>query len=230
MSLGHAKRYGRCSRKHRARQETVIDAYRSLTGLQAVPRNLEYWTLCGDMSDDDGGLQPTCELNHVLSEGLIIPAQFRGVERLPEVQEPTERAVRKVYGKGPKVYFGELTKVLDRSLAAGTLRPAIVNLDTILEPMAAARLLGSVLDTLNHVEGSVMVVLNVIMERKHLGVNHTFRVLVDALASSPFCQVQLRGWSESDWGYRYRGTGKRSHTIMGTTVFYRERRAVSAAS
>jgi len=214
--------YGKCPRKHQARDLTVVQAYRNLTGLRSIPKDQQYWTLCGPLADSTGGLQPGCELIHVLEAGLLLrPSQFHGVERLEEVHLASLAAVRGAFrGKQPNLYHGEFHTVLEQALSRKALKPAIVNLDTLYEPTSAAVLLGQVLHLLNYVPGPKMVILNVIVDNPRYGRRHSMQRLVEAVRSDAFCHHQLGfGWVESDQGLIYAGTGKTS-VKMGTTIFY----------
>lgn len=197
---------------------TVVQAYRNLTGKRAIPKDRQFWTLCGPMADADGDLQPNCELNHILRSGLISRAsQFYGVERDKRIHEANIRAVRLAKIR-PKLHFGEMHTVLAVALQRGDLCPAIVNLDTYHEPTKAARLLGMVLHLLNHVPGPTMVVLNVVVDAAWRGRRHSLDALTKAVQSDLFCMAQLEhGWVDSEVGYFYNGI---SNYKMGTAIFF----------
>lgn len=221
--------YGRCPKKHKAREATIIRAWEKLTGLSSIPEGQQFWTLCGPMADHDGGLQPFCELSHLVRSGLLRTDQYHGVE----MEEPLHLAnVRAVAGIAPPphLYHGELGRVMEEALMAGTFAPAIVNLDTICEPVNAARLLGLTLHLLNRVGGVKMVVLNSIIDAPRRGRRYSLDALADAINDNLFCARQLRwGWRQSQEGWVYNGTGKTS-VKMGTLVFYQPYQEVACSA
>jgi len=61
--------------KIRARQATLIDMYREITGNTAIPSNKQYWTLCASQPNTEGS-----EINQLVKEKLLIKKQFYGVD------------------------------------------------------------------------------------------------------------------------------------------------------
>jgi hypothetical protein len=149
---------------------------------------------------------------------LESPEQFQGVERDPDIHRDNIEATKKMRPR-PRFHLGEVHEVLERALGQGAFRPAVVNLDTLFMPEKGARLLGETLRVLNHVEGPIMVVLNVILKNRYA--QFTLDDLTKAILSDPFCTHHLGdGWLDSAKGFTYFGTG-RSGTRMGTTIFFR---------
>ena len=211
-------KYGTCPKKLEARSQTVIQAFRNLTGRESILH--QYWGLAGQMFDSTGSLQPMCELNHVLQAGLLSDAQhFHTVECNETLHTRNKEAVARTNLR-PHLYHGFIHEVLEEALIAGTLRPSLVNLDTLHEPRLAARLLGQVLHLLNYAPGPKVVVVNTIIETPRRGRKSSLDYLASALQADPFCQRQLsRGWLDSTLGYVYKGTGN-TNTTMGTAIFY----------
>lgn len=213
------KLYGLCPRKFKARDKTIVQAWRNLTGLTSIPAGRQYWTLCGPMAAPEGGLQEGCELRHVLDAGLLRTAdQFHGVERDAGTHASNQKVTQGLEVQ-PNLHLGEIHEVLRDAHAAGNFRPAIVNLDTLFMPEKAARLLGEVLYVVNHVPGPVMVVLNTILHGRYL--KFTMSDLVKAVERDSFCAHQLSyGWLESEEGFTYMGTGGGRGVKMGTVIYF----------
>lgn len=224
------KLYGRCPKKHEARDCTVVRAWRNLTGLSHIPQDQDYWTLAGPMYDETGGLQPACELNHVLGSGLLRSAtQFHSIEVLRDVHEGNRQTVAHL-DPAPHLYHGEAHRVIEVTHEAGLFRPAIINLDSIYEPRRAARLLGQVLHVANRVGGVKMVVLNAIVDAPRRGRRYNLDSLVSAIERDVFCRHQLGfGWRQSIEGWVYNGTG-RTNTKMGTLIFFQPYQEAAIAS
>ena len=219
----HTKLYSSCDRKHLAREETVIQAYRKLTGLESLPEDQEYWTLCGPLVDRSGAFSETSDLGHVLSSGLLRRAsRAHGVERDPETYERNVQAVAQSFPKNnrPHIHQGELLEVLQEASVSNCLHPGLVNLDTLHEPPRAVRLLAEVLNILNYLPGRKMVVLNTIVEQKARGRKSGRNEIEAEILNNPFCLESVYHWNTFQEGYYYGGTGRKSRTTMLTTWYY----------
>ena len=225
MTPSHTKLYGACKRKLQAREETVIQAYRTLTGRESLPDDQEYWTLCGPLVDRYGAFSETSDLGHVLSSGIVRRAsKAHGVERSLTTHENNFKAVEEHFPRGyrPHLHHGDLIEVMKEASASGYLNPGLVNLDTIHEPERASRLLGEVLNILNYLPGRKLVVLNTIVEQKVRGRRFTRQQLEEKILENPFCLkcVDEYSWHTFQADYAYGGTGGRSRTTMLTTWYY----------
>lgn len=227
------KQFGTCERKREAREVTIIEVYRSIFDREALPLDRQYWTLCGQMVDAGTGLfQPFCELRHVVTQGLVSPHQFVGVELNAEIHALNKSVGERTYSKGagPTFINGEITRVLDENLGRGTLYAEVVNLDLICEPKEGVKILSRTMDILNHIDGPTMLVWNVILSRTWpLKRTHTWSEVAEALnEDSLFRSARPHGWSQfEEKVFPYGGTGN-SSTTMGTVVFIRRgRRQVS---
>lgn len=66
------------SPKKQNSRDKIYEAYREATGLNSVPSDLQYYTMCGKMYANDVKPVPLvgCEYLHAVSAGIITPAQF----------------------------------------------------------------------------------------------------------------------------------------------------------
>jgi hypothetical protein len=100
-----------------ASREEHIKLYREITGLQSIPADKQYWTPVGWQSE-----RPESQVNHMVSSGLITPAQFHGVSEYAEVIEHNQ-------GLHPDAqwHLGEWENTI---LLAEDFNPALVYLDS----------------------------------------------------------------------------------------------------
>lgn len=66
--------------KLKARQESIIDAYRYFTNNQSLPKEKEYWTLSAACANNDGSILPNSDYDHIVKSELITSEQFHGVD------------------------------------------------------------------------------------------------------------------------------------------------------
>lgn len=213
-------RFGTCPTKREARQQSVIDTYRTVTGQDRIPEGCQYWTLCGPMANGHGWFYPSCELHHVVDGGLVRPEQFYGVEKLLKRAEANQQAAEAfAEDDRPKLFHGDLITVLGEHLLAGQLRPALVNLDTMHYPTAGAQLLAKTLNILGQAPGPTVVIWNVILKRARFGRHFTWQDVRHALNSIALFRSLRNGWATGSMFFEYDGTGRRKDVVMGTAVF-----------
>jgi hypothetical protein len=223
LQLG-AKRWDDPS-KVEARRVTLINPIQEVFGAR-LPADRQYWGLCGEMADG-ANLQPNCELGQLVTEGILKPRQYNGVEANEAIHLANVAALHAPYS-GARLYHGEFTEVLDEALGRGTLRPGVVYLDTIQEPRKSTVLLAKTLNILNYTTGTVMLIWNVILANHHRNRHHSWGDVTGYLRHNDLFRVSFEeGWVQAADHklFRYAGTG-RSNTTMGTVVFLRRGEAL----
>ena len=215
--------FGKCPIKIAARRATIIEPWLKLSGGNAIDTDRQYITLCGPLYDDQGELQPLCEPLHLAAEGLITLPQFHGIERDATIFKNNAAVVGQSFpfGERPVLHHGDLVDVLDGAFGAGSLRPAIVNLDLMIGPKGGMTPLARTLSILNKLEGPMLVVWNVIVER-------TFPQRQDMRQQLEFAEkhdLLALAIQEGSWicygQLEYPGTGSRSKTTMCSIIMWR---------
>lgn len=51
-----------------ARQETIINQYRKIYNRQSIPQEKEYWTMCGNLSDNNNNINHDSEYAQIIRE------------------------------------------------------------------------------------------------------------------------------------------------------------------
>lgn len=146
-------------------QQLIVDCWNAFSGRSSIPKDSQYWTLCGPLSHN-GSLRQGSELR-LEKKGLFAPKQFIGCEMLKAVHAANLRVVSDSYDSlnRPILEEGNIIDTLQRYQNEGNLRASLVNLDTISELVAATWLLWKTLNILNQIDGPTMVIWNFITGR-----------------------------------------------------------------
>lgn len=198
-----------CPRKRKAREETLVFLYRRLFRRKSLPKQQQYWTMCGQCATG-GKLIAGCEFDHVTGEGLVTPAQFHGVEISPEIHGENSYLTRGHF------HLGDFYRTMATHPG---FSPGIVNLDTIMFPERAASYAADVLSLLSNYQNPIMLVVNVILDQEFYNRHSTKQEFPDALQKEAGYEFSLRKarWEMLPRCYRYGGTA-RSSTQMGSYI------------
>lgn len=153
--------------KKEARKETIIDCYKKLIGRDCLPSEKQYWTMCGRMDTGDEEFERNlhCEYEQVLNSGLIVPAQFRGVDNSEDYINKN-----KVLYPDLVFYCNDFMRQVYHSFAEADFNPGIVNVDMVYMPKKAASYSA---EMLYFIEGQgikdIMVVCNLMLNNPRRG-------------------------------------------------------------
>lgn len=216
--------YGTSEKKLRARQTTVIDMYRRETGRRSIPKGLQHWTLCGDMSGPATTLQKNCELLHLLREGYISsPTQFYAAEKNVDTFARTAAAVSASLTTAlPNLRYGDIVSVMAEHRRLGILRPAVVNLDTTVEPKASTVLLARVMDVLSDSPSGTFLIWNFVLEQPRWGRYHTLEDVQASLNANALLKLIGSAWTDVGSPGLYKGTGKAHNAYTMCTITWRK--------
>ena len=101
-------------------RHTVWNVYRGLAGMESLPSDLEYWTLCF-RHDKGGELDRDSELAQLLREGFITADQFHGVDRDAEIIRRNE-----LVAPGAHWHVGEFAEIFLRQEPLRADRKSVV--------------------------------------------------------------------------------------------------------
>jgi hypothetical protein len=204
-----------CLKKQKARCETIIAQYRKHFSV-SLPADKQYWTMCGQCADTCGNQLLGCEVSQVIEQGLIIPAQFRGVEINPEIHTLNVAAFPKLTWINEDFYHAMVV-----ANATGEFNAGMVNVDLPRTPDGGAAYVAKILAFLTATTNDVLVVANLIMRMKYYTAKDGDYV-VNLLNEYPqFRYAMSEGnWTLVDGFYEYNGAGNTgSRTYMGSFVF-----------
>jgi hypothetical protein len=218
MSLHKDQKSWSDPKKIAARQETIINQYRRLFG-QSMPKDKQYWTMCGQCTTTDNEFQEGCELHQILEEGLITLDQFHGVDIDKEITSANQQAVPQA-----SWYADDFYQAMLKACTESKFNPAIVNADTVNMPDRACGYVSDIMALLSDCVGEVMLVSNMILEYQRFpDRDRDAEFIIQKLNSLSSFQYAL---AVSDWQfdqvyYPYAGTGEESRTKMGSMIFYK---------
>jgi hypothetical protein len=203
-------------KKIQARQDTILTPYRNFYHRHGIPKNRQYWTMCGQCASAKGELIKGCELDQMVREKLIVPNQFHGSEIVLEIHE-VNSMVPEAYWHN-KDFYQAMVEASNRD----DFNPAVVNIDTISMTKEGALQIAKIMSFLSKLNiRRVMVIANIILQiRSHFSSNQKTMDFLKELLPFQFA-MSNGGWHIYDRGYVYSGTGG-NNTTMGTIIFYRK--------
>lgn len=206
-----------CPKKHKARQETIIQQYRKLFH-HSLPLGSQYWTMCASCSDGSNMLEG-CELSQLLAENLITESQFNGVDIDEEIIRQNSKAIPRA-----NWYCGDFYRTMINADNRGTLNPGIVNCDHLKMPKEGAEYLARILAFLSKFN-NVMFVGNLIL-RPPRNIKQIKEItgedMMAKLNECPqFRYAMNSGWKFDNKIYTYNGTGG-NYTWLGSMIFYKK--------
>lgn len=204
-----------CPKKQRARWETIVAQYRRHYS-EALPPEKQYWTICGQCATAIGEPLDGSEPAQVISEGLVLPGQFHGVELNSEIHALNVKAFPCLNWINDDFYHA---MVVEQS--KGTFNPAVVNADLPQTPDGGAGYIGKLMAFLTATAGDVLFVANMILRMKYYTAKDGDYVL-KLLNDYPQFRyaMSVANWKLADGYYEYSGAGNTgSRTYMGSFVF-----------
>lgn len=208
------KDWGGCPKKLAAR-DAIVDFWHQKTGLNSIPANSQFWTMCGK-SAENSIVIPECEFHQLTTKSFILPEQFFGVEIKPEYAKANAKLTTGNW------FEGDISNVIRRH---PDFRPAMINVDTHNYGRRAMGLVADVMEILSsRVSDRVLMAANVIMGHRFYRMESMSpEALMEILGDIPSYQLAVRNanWSMHRQYYEYDGTGN-SSTTMGTFFLTKE--------
>lgn len=202
-------------KKITARDETIIKIYRQLFGSK-LPKSKQYWTICGQCTDNEGNFLNNCELDQLLKSGLIEPDQFHGVDNVKHIIDANKKAFPNTnwYNKD---FLIALNEYPDEQF-----NPGIVNADLIYMPKNACEILSKVLFRCRNIN-NIVVIGNIVLEYQALKTRSSnMEEVIKFLDNNLFFDKCRSSWEMMDTYGEYDGTGRDSRSLMGSAIFYRK--------
>lgn len=205
-----------CPKKTTARQETIINQYREHYGY-SLPIDAQYWSMAGQCATSDGSPLIGCELDQVVSSGLITETQFYGVEIEKDIYDLNRQAY-----PNSNWYNDDF---LNAMICNSNFNPGIVNADLIQTPETGSLYIAKCMDFLSQFINDIMFVANFIIQMRHYDLKDG-NYVIESLNKQPlFVHAMTHGsWVFDNKFYKYNGTGsEKSKIAMGTFIFRKHR-------
>ena len=202
-----------------AREETIINQYRKIYNRQSIPQDKQYWTMCGNLSDNNNHLNQDSEYSQIIREGLITPNQFRGVEIDDTIYNRNKQVLPHI-----EIYKDDFFKTLNRQANQNQFNPAIVNADLINMPEIGAIYISKIIARLSMMPGEIMLVANLVLDSPYISPTRKKqdidRFLVNLKNQHKFNSFK-RHWNFNNECYKYAGNREHSRTSMGSYIFWK---------
>ena len=202
-----------------ARQETIINQYRKIYNRQSIPQDKQYWTMCGNLSDNNNHLNQDSEYSQIIREGLITPNQFRGVEIDDTIYNRNKQVL-----PHSEIYKDDFFKTLNRQANQNQFNPAIVNADLINMPEIGAIYISKIIALLSMMPGEIMLVANLVLDSPYISPTRKKqdidRFLINLKNQHKFNAFKHH-WNFDNECYKYAGNREHSRTTMGSYIFYK---------
>lgn len=222
-----------------ARIETIIKPYQEIFGLDKIPNNKQYWSLCGLHVDKNGDIPSGAESKQLFDNGLIDWDQFNGIDRDPDIIDANRKSIPQSHW-----YNGDFYDILrDEHYKKNNFNPAIIYADFISMKKIGVNLTTEIMSlvSLSNKNG-VLLVSNIMINnpRENGGLNYYKMLNDDDFRDESVSRIRDEfynhedmpylitdgGWKhwrfQGDKAYSYTGVSEHSRTMMGTIVFYRK--------
>lgn len=202
-----------------ARKETIINQYRKIYNRQSIPQDKQYWTMCGNLSDNNNNLNQDSEYSQIIREGLITPNQFRGVEIDEIIYNRNKEVLPHI-----EIYKDDFFKTLNRQANKNQFNPAIVNADLINMPEIGATYISKIVALLSMMPGEIMLVANLVLDSPYISPTKKKqdidRFLINLKNQHKFNAFK-HNWNFNNECYKYAGNREHSRTSMGSYIFWK---------
>jgi len=202
-----------------AREETIINQYRKIYNRQSIPQDKQYWTMCGNLSDNNNNINHDSEYAQIVREGLIQPHQFKGVEIDETIYNRNKQVLPNI-----EIYQDDFFKTLNRQANQNQFKPAIVNADLINMPEIGAIYISKIIALLSMMPGEIMLVANLVLDSPYISPTRKKqdidRFLVNLKNQHKFNSFKHH-WNFNNECYKYAGNREHSRTSMGSYIFWK---------
>lgn len=200
-----------------ARKETIIDTYKFLFDKTKLPDDLQYWSMCGNLTDNNGNLNSDSEYSQIINAGLINDKQFHGVEILEEIYQKNKLILPDL-----NIYHSDFYSCMNSAAINDNFYPGIINADLISTAQNASETIAKILELTSHFKLPTMVIANIIIdlpygrsENKTRNVNKFFNFLKE---EGRFQRCHDK-WNYLNKCYAYAGNSDK--TNMGSYIFWK---------
>jgi hypothetical protein len=202
-----------------AREETIINQYRKIYNRQSIPQDKQYWTMCGNLSDNNNNINHDSEYAQIIREGLIQPHQFKGVEIDETIYKRNKQVLPNI-----EIYQDDFFKTLNRQANQNLFKPAIVNADLINMPEIGAIYISKIIALLTMMPGEVMLVANLVLDSPYISPTRK-KQDIDRFLANLKNQHKFNAfkhhWNFNNECYKYAGNREHSRTSMGSYIFWK---------
>lgn len=186
---------------------------------KSIPEDKQYWTMCGNLSDNNGNLNQDSEYSQIIREGLILPNQFRGVEIDETIYNRNKQVLPNI-----EIHKGDFFQILNRQANQNQFNPAIINADLINMPEIGASYISKIIALLSMIPGEIMIVANIVLDSPYSGsskkIQDINKFLINLTNNHRFNSFKHH-WNFNNECYKYAGNREYSRTSMASYIFWK---------
>lgn len=198
------------------RYDAVISPYQSFFG-QSLPKNKQYWTLCGAHFDEHGPMQEGSEFLQLTESKLITPQQFHGVDREDSIIKENQQIHPEATW-----HCGDAIEAVKAAILRKNFNPAIFHFDGVNETQVTAEYVARLFRMFDDfVPDELLFVITLVMKNPYRPDKETH--------GNEFVEELLKHyeppthWRLLDTYYWYGGAGTRSNTVMGSFAWIKKK-------
>jgi len=207
--------------KQIARELTIVDSYKKVFG-QKIPKDKQYWTMCGAHFDKDE-LPLSGEFGQVVNKNLIDSSQFYGVDQ----EESIINKNRKLFPDTKWMHGDFVDTMLSHSLS-GNFNPAIINYDGVLQPVYGSRYLKKIMKLLDwNFDKEVLLVANFVLKNPYRNDDKLSFSVNDTIKELAKIYFFPDHWSIIPEAYVYSGHSTKSNSQMGVVMFIKQKHDIN---
>jgi hypothetical protein len=206
-------------RKIKARENTIVSIYQKKYKLKKVPPEEQYWTMCGNLTDNLGNANESSEYLQMVSSGFITSNQFYGVENQKVIHD-----MNKAIYPDINLYHDDFFWAMNSFAVQRKFNPAIVNADTIYLQKKAAPFIARIIYLLSQVpKNDIMLVANIVLDHPYKGhKKRDINCFLEFLAKEKKWKDCADKWEFHKECYFYQGNSKVSKAEMCSYIFFKK--------
>ncbi len=213
-----------CIEKKHSRIITIIDLYKSIFKQKSIPKNSQYWSMCGAHFNKNGPI--TGEFGHLYKSKLINQSQYNGVDR----EKSIIKTNKKIY---PNVNWihGDFYDTIESMVIKDDFNPSIINYDGVMQSKYGMLYLKKILTLIdNNVSNKLMLISNFVLTNPYTSkcssnINKfTVNETIDLLISNYLLPDH---WNIYPQCYTYISKSRNSCCTMGIIIFIKKKHDIN---
>jgi hypothetical protein len=209
-------------KKKDSRDITIVGLFREVFGLDKIPKDSQYWTMCGaHFNVIDGKLDG--EFMHLIKKGLITTEQFFGVDREEEIIKRNQELYPDV-----RWIHGDFLTVMKEYYHNNNFNPVIINYDGVMQPKFGTQYLRDILKFLDYnMPNELLLTANFILTNPY----SRSKKLQFTVSQTVEKLLQIYGlpkhWILIPQAYEYHGSSINNVCEMGVLMFIKQRHNIN---
>lgn len=206
-----------------AREKTIIELYRLLFQRDSIPKDRQYWTMCGAYFNFKQNRIVKGELVQLLKAGFIKPEQFYGVDREQIIIDKNRELFPEI-----KWIHGDFEKSMLSYSISGNFNPAIINYDGVMQPVYGMRYLKKIMKLLDwNFSNDVLLIASFVLKNPYRKSDKLTFSIPDTLEELSKIYFFPDHWLLIPNAYCFTGHSRKAKAEMGVLMFLKEKHDIN---